>query len=259
MAVQITIDQGVLPPGTPGKAREDLSTGLLATLSSSGGPFAQYLWRILHPAVDIDSGVKATSILATPTAPSTQINPIDVEGTYLIELVVDSGNGLGAGVDDVARITFYAGTALAANPWDLPRRGPAFKETIEHNVNDAIDVTGNTEGYSREFYRWFALIRRMYAAKNWAAARIALPGGGPAAITRGTNIASATRTGVGVVDIVFTTAMPDGNYSVIATPRTSSGSIAVSAEAVGGFTVTRYDSAGAPADADFNFAVQLGT
>lgn len=258
MAVQITIDQGVLPPGTPGKSREDLAVGTAGSLSSSGGPFLQYSWRILHPAIDIDTGAMSAAVLATPSAASTLINPVDVEGTYLIELVVDSGNGLGAGVEDVARIDFYAGATLAVNPWDLPRRGPAFKETTEHNTNDAVQPTGNTEGWSREMYRWFSLVRRMWRTKSWAAARIALPGGGPAAITRGFNIATATRTGVGVVAFTFTTAMPDGSYSVTAAPRTSSGSCAVSAEVAGGFTVTRYDSAGAPADADFNLNVQLG-
>lgn len=258
MAVQITIDQAALPPGTPGKAREDIALGTPVSLSSSGGPFAAYLWRILHTAVDIETGTKSAAILATPLAASTQIAPIDVSDTYHVELVVDSGNGLGASADDVARITFYAGDALAANPWDLPRRDPAFKESTEHNTNDPIDPTGNAEGWSREMKRWFALVRRMWRTKSWARGRVSLPAGGPAALVRAFNLASATRTGAGVVDFVFTTNMPDVNYSVIATPRTSAGSCAVTSEAVGGFTITRYDASGAPADADFNVDVALG-
>jgi len=256
MAVQITIDQGVLPPGTPGKAREDLSLWTPVVLTSSGGPFAAYLWRILHGAVDIDNGVKSSAILTTPTAPSTQVNPVDVEGTYLIELVVDSGNGLGASEDDIARITFYVGTALASDPWDLPRRVIAFKETTEHNVNDALDPTGNPEGYAREMERWFSVIRQNYRGKSWAHARVDMLGGFGFPV-RSFNLFTS-RLGVGWCQAFFNVPMPNADYSVIGSPRNTPGSVVVANETTNGFDVYRFDSAGLLVDDDFSIDVKLG-
>ena len=170
MAVQIKIDQVTRPVGIPGKAREDLVLSQPVTLTATGGPFTEYLWSFIYKAIDIDAGVRSAALMSTPTAMSTAIAPIDIAGTYEVEVVVDSGSGLGANPDDVARITFYAGPSLNATPNQLPRRIPAYGETLEHNVDDVIEPSGNTEGWSREMLRWFALIRRIATSPS--------PGGG---------------------------------------------------------------------------------
>lgn len=257
MAVAIQVDQAAAPAGTPGQAREDLATGVPVTLAATGGPFLSQLWTILHRPIDIMAGTRSACALTAPTASSTQLTPIDVPGTYRVRCTVDSGSGLGATPDDVADMTFYAGPTLATSPDSLPRRIPAFGETLEHNVPDAIEIGGNSEGWSREWYRWFALMQRLYEGHAWSWGRISLPAGGPAAITSGYNVATATRTAQGIVDIAFTTALPNANYAVICAARSVGGSAIATTEAVGGFTIERADLAGALVDADFVFAVRL--
>jgi hypothetical protein len=259
MAAQIILDQGALPPGTPGQAREDFVTGVDVVATAFGGPFLAHSWSFFHRPIDIFTPVRASTLIAAPAAPVTTLTPIDVAGTYGLELRVDSGSGLGANADDVARITFYAGPALNALPDRMPRRIPAFLERLEHNVPDALDPAGNPEGWSREWYRWFGLIQRLWDGRSWCAGRVALPGGGPAALTRGFNVALVTRTGLGTVRVDFAIALPDANYAVVATARgATGGSCTVNTELAGSFVVERADLGGALVDADFNFDVKLG-
>lgn len=161
--LQIVINQSGKTAGVNGRAREDLDTGTAISVAAVGGPFLAYSWTFLSKAINIVAGVRATSLFATPNASSSLINPIDQPGTYLVQLAVDSGSGLGATEDDVVSITFYAGPALNADPTQLPRRIPAFGERRQHNVPDAIDPLGNVEGWSREWLRWFAYIKNLIA------------------------------------------------------------------------------------------------
>jgi hypothetical protein len=256
MAVQITINQATRPPGTTGVAREDCVTGQVVTLTSSGGPFSAYQWRIIHKPINIVAGVRATSVLGSSTAASTTMTPIDVAGTYLVELVVNSGSGLGALPTDIARITFYAGPVLSVTPNAFPRRPIAFQETTEHNVPDALDPAGNTEGWSREWYKWFAAIQSAsLTATHWA--RVSLPAGGPAFIVLHSLIGSAVRTAVGTVDITFTVPVASANYAVVCSPRNTGGMCTVYGETINGFTVERADPTGVLVDDDFSFIVEI--
>lgn len=257
MAAQIKIDQVTRPAGTAGKAREDLVLAQVVTLTASGGPFMAYQWRIIHKPIDIVAGTQATALLSAPAAAVSQLSPIDVAGTYLIELTVNSGFGMGATVNDVARITFYAGTTLAVNPKLFPRRIPAFQETNEHNVNDAIDATGNTEGWSREWYRWFAAIQNLVTSQGVAWAKVLLPAGGPATQGSGYNIATTTRTGVGVVDIVFTAALPNDDYAVTTGVHGTGGMCLVLNQLTTGFRIERSDPFGVLVDDGFSFDVTV--
>lgn len=256
MAAEIIVDQAAKPPGVAGDAREDLVTGTDVTLTASGGPFLVHQWSLIDKPVDIVAGAQASSLLATPTASSTLVSPIDVAGTYLAELLVDSGQGLGATADDIARITFYAGPTLSSNPAALPRRRPAARETTEHNVADAIFPGGNTRGWAQEWERWFAYLT---TGAEFAVARVSLPGGGPAAVVgNAVNIASVTRTGLGIVNVQFTNAAPNTNYIVIPTARgATGGSCTVDNEATTDFDIYRADAGGALVDADFSFLVKV--
>jgi len=259
MPASITLNQMGKPPGVAGRAREDLDLGIDVTATAGGGPFAAHLWSLIHRAIDISVPIRATTLIAAPVAPATALGPIDVAGTYLLQLSVDSGAGLGAGPGDIARMTFYAGPALNPIPDRFPRRTLAFQETTEHNVLDLLDpMSGNAEGWSREWYRWFFVIDRLWRGRSWAVGRVALDAMG-ATLTRGFNIAVVARTAMGVVDVSFAQALPDANYSVTATARGPvGGSCTVDAEAPGVFTVFRADPGGALVDADFNLDVKLG-
>ena len=91
MAVLITVDQAAAPAGVAGKAREDLVTGVAATLTASGGPFLAYAWRLVHKPIDVFAGVKSAAAIATPSAAVTNCTPLDLPGTYFAEVTVDSG------------------------------------------------------------------------------------------------------------------------------------------------------------------------
>lgn len=265
MAVQIQIDQpgSGAPPGTPGQAREDLVTGFAVQLTATGGPFLAYSWSIIDKAVDIVAGVQSAALLTAPNAAITQCTPIDIEGTYLVQVIVDSGSGLGALADDVARITFYAGATLNAlntDPAELPRREMAFRETTEHNVPDLVFPLGNERGWAEERQRWQALLTRIYLGKSWAWGRVALPGGGPATLVGGVsnalNVAGVARVAVGTVDVTFATPLPNANYEVTTSARGVGGQLYVDTETINGFRIYRADPWGALIDAPFSFNVR---
>ncbi len=132
-------------------------------------------WSFIDRPAAIQTGLNSNAAFSAPTAASTNVTPIDQPGTYLIELAVNSGQGLGATADDVARITFYAALVgdpyqgvLNPNPSLLPRRIPAFGERREHNAPDTLEPAGNTTGWAREWLRIF----------RWAMVNMGAGGGG---------------------------------------------------------------------------------
>jgi hypothetical protein len=252
MAVQIQINQGT--SGVAGQAREDIVLGTPVQLVAVGGPFLAYQWSIIDKAIDIVAGTQSAALIVAPTASTTQMSPIDTAGTYLVQVLVDSGSGLGALPADVARITFYAGPALAADPQELPRREMAFRETTEHNVPDVVFPSGNVRGWAQERLRWQAVLTRMYIGKSWAWAKVALTSGG-ASVPSAFN-AGVSRTGVGQVTVTFTDALPNADYAVTATASGSGGTCTVTSATSGGFTIERADFAGVLVDDDFSFDVR---
>lgn len=263
MSVQILLSQAGAPSGSPGQARNDFVTGTPVQATAIGGPFAAYNWVFVSKAIDIVDGLKASSAFGSGTSATTSVDPIDVAGEYLIQVSVDSGQGLGATEDDVARIIFYAGTVgagpsfgpLNTDPAELPQRMPAFREQLEDNTPDPIQSGGNTEGWSRPWLRLKAVVDRIYSGKSWAWGRVAQDGSA-AAILTGMN-AVATRTGVGTAHITFQRNMPNANYAVLITARGTAGSGVALNEAIDGFDVERADIGGALADLHWNFDVKL--
>ena len=263
MPVQILLAQTGKPAGSPGVARDDFDTGTPVQATATGGPFAQYLWTFISKAIDIEAGVQATSAFGASTSPTTSVDPIDVAGEYLIQVVVDSGSGLGATEDDVARIVFYAGDvaggivgALNTDPAELPQRMPAFREKLEDNVADAIEPSGNTEGWSRPWLKLKAVVDRMYRGKSWAWARITQTGGG-ASVAAGFNT-SVSRTGVGTAHVSFTRNMPSANYAVVPTASGAvGGSVVAFNFAFNGFDIERADAGGTLVDADWSFELKV--
>lgn len=199
MAVQIVFNQSGKPAGVAGQAREDLDLGTPVLAQAVGGPFVSQQWTFIDRPADVITNTNSNAAFTAPSSASTNITPVDQPGTYLIQVAVDSGQGLGATVDDVARLTFYAGPALNADPTQLPRRIPAFGERREHNVPDALSPLGNPQGWAREWRRWFAKISA------------ALAGGGvtPVAITTtGTAVANTSEI-LGTRAAVLTRTLPD--------------------------------------------------
>lgn len=263
MAADIIINQASKPAGVAGKAREDLDVGTNVSLTASGGPFLAHLWEIVDKPVDIEAGSQSSALLSAPTSATTLVTPVDLAGTYLVSLTVDSGSGLGALPDDVAHLTFYANdpsNPLATDPAELPRREIAFRETTEHNVDDAVFPTGNIRGWAQERQRWDALLRRMYLGKSFAWGRVVLTGGGAALVDAtlgGFNVASVTRVSTGVVDVAFTRAAANTDYAVVPTARGPiGGSAVVDSETVNGFRLYRGNPGGTLVDADFSFVVK---
>ena len=236
-----------------------MAVGFGAVLTATGGPFAAYQWSIIDKAVDIIAPATSAAALGAPTAPVTVLTPIDNVGTYLVQVVVDSGAGLGATADDVARITFYAATvinSLNADPTQLPRRQMAFRETTEHNVPDALFPLGNPRGWAEEWERWFALLQALYnRPSQFAFAAVVAPSGGPAAILAATNVATVVRTSLGVYAVTFTTPAASADYAVLPSAEITGGMFAVTTKLVGGFVLERSDLGGALYDENFSFSV----
>lgn len=262
MAFQIKLDQAGRPPGVAGFAREDLVVGTAVVATVVGGPFASYSWQITKPT-DVVLGLRSACALSAPTSSATNVSPIDLTngGTYRLTCSVDAGFGLGARPEDVVSTTFWAGPVLSADPTKLPRRTIAFGERTEHNVPDAIDPSGNADGWARERQRWDSVLGPVTSGGTpiFAAVRVSLPGGGPAAIVKQKNVASVTRTGLGTCLVVFTSLAADANYVVTAVARgTTGGSCTTNTETTGQFVVERGDIGGALVDADFDIVVTLG-
>lgn len=263
MAVAILLAQSGKPAGSPGQARDDFDVGVSVTAQATGGPFASYLWTFVSKAIDVEAGARSTAAFGAGSSATTSVSPIDVAGEYLIQVAVDSGSGLGATSDDVARIVFYAGDpagdattgALNSDPAELPQRMPAFREQLEDNVADSIDLSGNTEGWSRLWLKLKAVINRIYAGKSWAWARVAQTGAGASQV-QSFNVQSVTRTGVGTATVAFIRSMPSGSYCVVPACRGVAGSIIALNETTGGFDVERADIGGSLVDADWTFEVK---
>ena len=214
MPVQIKIDQAGKSAGVAGQAREDLATGVSVTLTAIGGPFLAYRWRIVSKPVNILISTRSSATLATPTASVTLCTPINLKGMHLVELAVDSGNGIGASDADIVRITFYAGPALSGAPQDLPRRHPAPYESLEHNVPDGLDAAGNPDGWAREWERWFAVIEALVPGKSWGRGRFTNPSGVPTLIDSDGGV-TVTHVSTGITRCTFVTPMPALTYSVL--------------------------------------------
>jgi len=262
--VAIKIDQAAKPPGVAGQAREDLDLGVPVVLRAIGGPYVQYRWNVVSKPNDLTT--YAGAVLSSPLTSTTQLSPIDVAGTYLIEIVVDSGSGLGALNTDRARLTFYAGPTLNPDPILLPRREPAFGERTEHNVPDAVDSTGNREGWAREKLRDKVLRDDLWNGRLWAGGRVETIGGPTATLLRSYNVASVAYIAGPPIryQINFVSPMPDTNYSVFVSGIISVGN-AFPVSTVHSFTtnfcvVTFIDGTVGPASAvaDFSFRVELG-
>jgi len=263
MAVQIKIDQpgSGAPPGVAGVAREDLVIGFGVLLTAVGGPFGAYQWSIIDKAVNITAGVQSAALLGAPAAAVTSLAPIDQIGTYLVQVVVDSGSGLGATPGDIATLTFYAGAVLNnlnPDPTKRPRRQMAFRETTQHNVADPVFPLGNPRGWAEEWERWLAVLRSLFARPTiFAWARVSLPPGGPAALVSGVNVGPVLRLSKGVVSVAFTAAAPSALYAVQPGARIDGGMFLVRNEAVGGFVIERSDLGGSLLDQDFSFVVEV--
>lgn len=162
MAIQILIDQAGKPAGVAGQAREDLALGVAVVLTAVNGVgVTEYQWTIVGKPPNEAMTLESAAVLSAPAAVVTALTP-DFDGTYLVEVLVDQGFGLGERDEDKARITFYAGAALAVDPSGWPRRAPAYNEQREHNAPDTISPAGNPNGWARELERWKRAIARAW-------------------------------------------------------------------------------------------------
>lgn len=260
MTVSILLAQSGKPIGSAGVARDDFDVGVAVQATAVGGPFSEYVWTFVSKAIDIEAGVQATSAFTAPSSPSTDIDPVDVSGEYLIQVAVDSGDGLGANETDVARIVFYAGDLtglhgpLNTDPAELPQRMPAFREQLEDNVADAVQPTGNTEGWSRPWLKLKAIVDRIYQGKSWSWARVT---GATAARPSSFNVDDVVNTGTGLFTVTFERALPNDTYAVVASPMTTPGMVVASNLSTTGFDVERDDPSGTPVDEDFVFDVRV--
>ena len=131
----------------------------------------------------------------------------------------------------------------------------AFNERLQHNAPDALFPSGNERGWAEEWERWFGVIQASLSLNSASWGRVTLTGGG-AAVANSVNVASATRTGVGLVDIAFAVALPVSTYAVVPAVRGAvGGMITAYNETTAGFSIARSDVGGSLVDSDFVFQV----
>lgn len=149
MALQITLSQTGKPVTPAGQARENLALGvaIVATASGGNGTFA---WLLADKPPADDMQTQSSASLSSSSGTSVSWTP-DNDGTYRIECT--------SGTETVS-ITAHAGATLATTSGDLPQREPAFGETVEHNVPDVLDTSGNRNGWERAVRRWMKVIKK---------------------------------------------------------------------------------------------------
>lgn len=257
MPVQIILNQtGNATAGIAGDAREDFVTGVPVQATLAGGPYGDYLWTLQDKPLDFIGGANSAAGPTSPKSAATTIQPIDNEGTYLLQVMVDSGQGLGATPDDITTITFYAGTALSALADQLPQRQPAFGERLEHNVLDALFGSGrNPRGWAQTWGRWFEVIKAAFKGSSRTWARVLLTGTTPSIVMMN-NVASVTRVSQGIYTANFIRPQTSVNYGVSGNARGGvGGSVTGYGEGLNSVTIARADPFGALVDADFTFGV----
>lgn len=257
---KIVVNQGALPPGVPGFAREDMSTGTDATVAVVGGPYLEQLWSWVDRPIDMAIPAQSSASFADPTAPTTNVSPVDLVGTYFLQVLVDQGFGLGARPEDASRLTFYAGDpAVPLNPvWDdLPRRVPAFAEQREHNPQDdpIFGLLGNLRGWAQEWVRWFGVIARLRRTAITAWGYVELDPSG-ATFVYGSNVAGAVRNSEGRVTVTLATPSSSGAAIAIAFPfRDVGGTATCSSNDAADFVFDRADPFGVYCDGNFAFVI----
>lgn len=262
--VQIKIDQTAKPAGVAGVAREDLDVGVPVTLAAVGGPFSAYRWTIIDRAIEFNTPALSTITLVSPNNSSTQTSNLDLGGTYLIQLEIDSGKGLGATADDIARITFYAGPTLATHPQELPQRIPAASETTEHNVPNSIYPLGNPIGWAYAVGRWlYNIVRRLFRVSVRSGMRITTASAGPTVTVVSQHFMSASFDGTKYTCTLFPV-FPTDTYGVLVTPHESVDyghprHWAVTVLSASQFEIYFYDAADAPTGADFSVGAFIGS
>lgn len=263
--VQIKIDQASKPAGLPGQAREDLDLGTPVLLTAVGGPFRAYRWTIIDKAIDfgVEPNVISGANLTASTAASTQVTPIDIAGTYLVKIEVDSGSGLGRTANDVTTLTFYAGPTLAARADELPQRIPAAREYEEHNVPNVVYPAGNSVGWAYAVGRWIGgILRRLFRVAPRAGALIATEAPTVVIELKKLYISSVTFDGTDYT-VNLDPPFPDPRYGVFVSPhRGADFGVPLQWEAhsqtTSSFKLTFYDSSFAVTGADFAVSVGLG-
>lgn len=261
---QIKIDQAGKPAGIPGVAREDLDLSVDVTLTAVGGPFKSYRWTVVNAAIDYSIDDLSNAAFVSPTNSTSILTPINVSGTYLVQLEIDSGSGLGATANDIVRITFYAGVPLTTNPDELPQRIPAPEETNEHNVPNPIYPTKSPIGWAYAVGRFmYGVVRRLYRVGGRAGVRVTTSNVGPTVTAVRNFYMSAPSFNGTKYTCTIIPAMPNAFYGVQVTPHVSADygvpkKWAVNVLSASQFEIYFYDNADAATGADFTATVVGG-
>lgn len=135
-----------------------------------------------------------------------------------------SGNNVGLNMNQCTDYTEKGNLCFGNTTWDRDYHGPTAASTF-------VEAEG---------------LRTVFV---WGVVSIAA---GVATLSQGYNVASVSRTALGVVQITLSTAMDHTNYDIQTSTR-ATGQSSSSTYAASTFNVNLTDSAGAPADVNFNF------
>jgi hypothetical protein len=225
-----------------------------AVVVSNGDNSDVSTWK--YELLDVPPGSAVSLATQGPGLLTTfTFGPPDVPGSYRVRLTVVGTSGETDVDIRVFAVPFPQFQLLAppyqANPPPLPLAGAGAKP-------DEMNFSGSARGWSGDPAQVHKLLYDALSALNTlngANGRVNVPGGGPATLVRGTNVASVTRIGLGFVNVVFTRPMPDDLYRVLVTPYNNDNITAPIAVLSTGFTAIIEDDAGSAVDGDFCFIV----
>ena len=181
--------------------------------------------------INADNGVSSGSAGLKQTADSTGVLALQTNGTTAVSistgqvvtltnaLPVASG-GTGATSASAARTSLglVIGTDVLA-PNGSAASLTSFPTLNQNTTGSAATVTGNATGSTFGFNSGYGSVATAYGCRAW----VNFNGTGTVAIRASGNVSSITDNGTGDYTVNFSTAMPDANYSSVASCSPSAG------------------------------------
>ncbi len=168
----------------------------------------------------LKSSADSTGVLALQTNGTTAVSISTGQVVTLANALPVASGGTAATSASAARTSLglVIGTDVLA-PNGSAASLTSFPTFNQNTTGSAATVTGNATGSTFGFNSGYGSVATAYGCRAW----VNFNGTGTVAIRASGNVTSITDNGVGDYTVNFTTAMPDANYSSVASCSPSAG------------------------------------
>jgi len=168
----------------------------------------------------LKSSADSTGVLALQTNGTTAVSISTGQVVTLANALPVASGGTAATSASAARTSLglVIGTDVLA-PNGSAASLTSFPTLNQNTTGSAATVTGNATGSTFGFNSGYGSVATAYGCRAW----VNFNGTGTVAIRASGNVTSITDNGVGDYTVNFTTAMPDANYSSVASCSPSAG------------------------------------